>query len=46
MNDGVDEPNELFSFHLRRTLYLNPRMELDPADGQIEIFSGEGKLTN
>ena len=42
-NDGVDELDESFTYHLRRTTGLDPRIELDPVDGRIEILDKYSK---
>ena len=41
--DLVDEPDEFFIFHLNRTTGLNPRIELDPVDGIIEIVDDDSE---
>ena len=44
-DDEVDELNtELFTYHLRRTTSLDPRIELDPVDGRIEIVDNDGGM--
>ena len=42
-DDGVDELNEFFPYHLRRTTSLDPRITLDPVGGQIEIVDNDGE---
>ena len=42
-DDGVDELDEFFPYHLRRTTSLDPRITLDPVDGQIEIVDNDGE---
>ena len=37
IDDTVDEPDEVFTYTLRRTPDLDPRIELNPVDGQVEI---------
>ena len=41
IQDLVDEVNESFTFHLRRTVDLSTRIELDPVDGVIEVADGK-----
>lgn len=43
VDDLVDEPNEFFTYHLRRTVDLDPRIELDPMNGRIDILDNGGK---
>ena len=44
-DDEVDELNtEFFTYHLRRTTSLDPRIELDPVDGRIEIVDNDGGM--
>ena len=45
-NDGVDELDEFFTYHLRRTTGLDPRIELYPVDGRIEILDKYSKYYN
>ena len=42
-DDEFDEFDESFPYHLRRTTSLDPRIELDPVDGRIEIVDNDGK---
>ena len=42
-DDGVDELDEFFPYHLRRPTGLDPRITLDPVDGQIEIVDNDGE---
>ena len=37
VNDNVDEPEEFFNFTLARTPGLDPRINLDPTEGQVVI---------
>ena len=37
-DDEFDELDEFFTYHLRRTIGLDPRITLDPVDGRIEIL--------
>ncbi|CAI8052754.1 hypothetical protein GBAR_LOCUS28872 [Geodia barretti] len=37
IDDTVEEPDEVFTYTLRRTPDLDPRIELNPVDGQVEI---------
>ena len=39
LDDFVEEPEEFFTYHLMRTPYLNPRIQLEPATGKIVIVS-------
>ena len=41
-DDEVDI--EFFTYHLRRTTGLDPRIELDPVDGRIEIVDNDGGM--
>ena len=44
-DDEVDElDTEFFTYHLRRTTSLHPRIELDPVDGRIEIVDNDGDV--
>ena len=38
-----DQEPESFSYHLTRTPGLDPRIELDPANGTVMIISDEGE---
>ena len=42
-DDLVDEQQELFTYTLARTPSLDPRIELDPIDGTVEIIDSDGK---
>ncbi|CAI8022403.1 hypothetical protein GBAR_LOCUS13163 [Geodia barretti] len=42
-DDLVDEQQELFTYTLTRTPSLDPRIELDPIDGTVEIIDSDGK---
>ena len=43
-DDGVDELDEFFTYQLRRTTGLDPRIQLDTAlVGRIEIVDDDGK---
>ena len=44
-DDGVDEPDEFFTFNLTRTSNLHSRIELDPDSGRVQINGGDGELT-
>ena len=37
IDDTVKEADEVFTYTLRRTPDLDPRIELNPVDGQVEI---------
>ena len=37
VNDNVDEHEEFFNFTLARTPGLDPRIKLDPTEGQVVI---------
>ena len=37
VNDSVDEPEEFFNFTLGRTPDLDPRIKLEPTEGQVVI---------
>ena len=41
--DLVDEPLEFFTYTLTRTLFLDPRIELMPTDGRVEIIDNDGE---
>ena len=43
IDDVVDELDEFFTYHLRRTTSLDTRIELDPVDGRIEIVDNDGE---
>ena len=43
VNDLVDEEDEIFNYHLRRTPNLDPRIELEPTDGTVEIIDDDGE---
>ena len=43
IQDLMVEVDESFTFHLRRTVGLSPRILLDPEDGVIEIVDDDGK---
>ncbi|CAI8036863.1 hypothetical protein GBAR_LOCUS20653, partial [Geodia barretti] len=40
-DDMVDEQRELFTYTLTRTPSLDPRIELDPIDGTVEIINSD-----
>ena len=42
-DDEVDESDESFTYHLRRTSLLGSRIDLDQVDGKIEIIDNDGK---
>ena len=42
-DDEVDESDESFTYHLRKTSVLDSRIDLDPVDGKIEIVDNDGK---
>ena len=46
LDDGPGEPDEFFTYHLMRTSNLHPTIELDPVDGQVQIYDGDGELLN
>ena len=39
IDDMMEEQQELFTFHLERTPELDPRIQLEPANGGIIIIS-------
>ena len=41
IQDLVGEMDESFTFHLRRTMNLSTRIELDPVDGVFEVADGK-----
>ena len=43
VNDLVDEEDEIFTYHLRRTTNLDPRINLEPIDGTVEIIDDDGE---
>jgi hypothetical protein len=43
INDGDDEPNEMFGITLERTPGLNDRITLDPVNGVVTI-NGDGDV--
>ena len=43
VNDLVDEKDEILTYHLRRTLNLNPRINLEPINGTVEIIDDDGE---
>ena len=43
VNDLVDEEDEIFTYHLRRTPNLDPRIDLAPIDGTVEIIDDDGE---
>ena len=43
VSDLVDEKNEIFTYHLRRTPNLDPRIKLEPIDGTVEIIDDYGE---
>ena len=44
-DDEVDElDTEFFTYHLRRTTSLDPRIELVPVDGLIEIVDNDSGM--
>ena len=46
VDDSVDERNEYFTFHLRRTVSLHNRISLTPVDGRILILDNDGRSHN
>ena len=42
-DDEVDESDESFTYHLRRTSLLDSKIDLDQVDGKIEIIDNDGK---
>ena len=42
-DDEVGESDESFTYHLMKASVLNPRINLGPVDGQIEIVDNDGK---
>ena len=44
-DDVLDELDEFFTYHLRGTSDLHPRIDLKPVDGQIEIVDNDGKYS-
>ena len=43
VNDLVDEEDEIFTYHLRKTTNLHPRIDLEPIDGTVEIIDDDGE---
>ena len=43
VNDTVDEEDEIFTYHLRRTPNLDSRIDLAPIDGTVEIIDDDGE---
>ena len=43
VNDLVDEEDEIFTYHLRRTPNLDHRIDLEPIDGTVEIINDDGE---
>ena len=43
VSDLVDEEDEIFTYHLRRTPNLDPRINLEPTDGTVEIINDDGE---
>ena len=43
VNDLVDEEDEIFTYHLRTTPNLDPRINLEPIDGTVEIIDDDGE---
>ena len=43
LDDGVDEPDEFFTYNLTRTSNLHHRIQLGPVDGRVEINDGDGE---
>ena len=43
-DDGVDELDETFTYHLRRTTSLDPRIILDPVNGRIVVVDNDGEI--
>ena len=43
VDDLVDEEDEIFTYHLRRTPNLDPRINLEPIDGTVEIIDDDGE---
>ena len=43
VDDLVDEEDEIFTYHLRRTPNLDPRINLEPIDGTVEIINDDGE---
>ena len=41
IDDTVEEPEEVFTYTLRRTPDLDARIELNPVDGQVEIVDDD-----
>ena len=46
VDDSVDERNEYFTFHLRRTVNLHNRISLNPANGSSLILDNDGRSHN
>lgn len=42
-DDMVAESDEIFTYQLRRTTDLDPRIALDPVNGQIEIADNDSE---
>ena len=45
-DDLVDEPLEFFTYTLTRTPSLDPRIELYPTDGTVEIIDNDGEYSS
>ena len=45
VDDLVDEPLEVFDYTLERTPGLDPRIELNPVDGVVEIIDNDGNMS-
>ena len=43
VDDLVDEEDEIFTYHLRRTPNLDSRIGLAPIDGTVEIIDDNGE---
>ena len=43
VDDLVDEEDEIFTYHLRRTPNLDARIELEPINGTVEIINDDGE---
>ena len=44
--DLVDEQQEFFTYTLTRTPSLDPRIELDPTDGRVDIIDNDGEYSS
>ena len=45
-DQAEDEPDGAINFHLGRTADLHPRIDLNPVDGEIQVFDDNGEQKN